>query len=153
MVVMGTMLSTSIDIDAAPDRVWQVLTDLAAYPEWNPFITRAEGEVRPGGRLTLRLQPVGGRGLTIRPTVLEAEPGRRFRWLGKLGVPGLFDGEHTFTITGRDGGVRLVQEESFRGLLVPVLARSLRRHTLPAFQAMNEALKQRAERTAADRAG
>ena len=150
---MGTRLSTSIDIDAAPERVWRVLTDLAAFPDWNPFITRAEGEVRPGGRLTLRLQPVGGRGVTIRPTVLEAEPGRRLRWLGTLGVRGLFDGEHTFTITDRDGGVRLDQDERFRGLLVPVLAGSLRRHTLPAFQAMNEALKQRAERTPADRAG
>jgi hypothetical protein len=38
-------------------------------------------------------------------------------------------------------------------VLVPFMARSLDRHTLPAFVAMNEALKQRAERAVAPRRG
>jgi len=48
---------------------------------------------------------------------------------------------------------RSAQTEQFRGLLVPFLARSLDRHTLPAFRAMNEALKQGAEHTVAPRRG
>ena len=60
-------------------------------------------------------------------------------------MPGIFDGEHSFTIEPLDGGVRLVQQEDFRGVLVPLFARSLDRRTLPAFERMNEALKQRAE--------
>ena len=144
---MGKQLHTEIEIDATPERVWQVLTDFAAYPQWNPFITRADGEARRGRRLTLRMQPAGGRGMTFRPTVLEAAQGRQLRWLGRLLVPGLFDGEHRFTIRPLgDGQVRLVQQEDFRGLLVPLLARSLDRRTLPAFEQMNQALKRRAER-------
>jgi hypothetical protein len=143
---MAKQLRAEIDIHATPERVWQVLTDLPAYPGWNPFITRAEGEVRQGGRLTLRMQPVGGRAMTFRPTVLEATEGRRLRWLGRLLVAGLFDGEHSFTIRPLgDGQVRLVQQEDFRGLLVPLLARSLDRRTLPGFERMNQALKRRAE--------
>jgi hypothetical protein len=154
MVSMSMQLSTSIDIDAEPGIVWHVLTDLDAYREWNPFITRAEGTVAVGQRLTLRMQPVGGRGVTLRPTVQEATPGRRLRWLGRLGVSGLFDGEHVFTLVSRpDGGVRLVQEEQFRGLLVPLMTRSLTTHTRPAFEAMNEALKHRVERTPAAQPG
>jgi hypothetical protein len=59
-----------------------------------------------------------------------------------------------FTIEPRgDGHVRLEQRERFRGLLVPLLARSLDRHTLPAFELMNQALKRRAERRSGTRAG
>jgi hypothetical protein len=154
MVRMPTELTTSIDIDSGPDEVWQVLTDLAAYPRWNPFITSAEGPVEVGSRLVLRMQPVGARPVTVRPTVLEAVPGRWLRWLGRLGMPGLFDADHTFTISDRaGGGVHLSQSEQFRGVLVPLMARSLRRHTLPAFAAMNDALKRRVEHTPVDAAG
>jgi len=78
--------------------------------------------------------------------VLEADPGRRLRWLGHLVAPGIFDGEHTFTIQPLgDGQVRLVQHEQFRGLLAPLMAGSLDRHTQPGFELMNQALKRRAE--------
>jgi hypothetical protein len=107
---------------------------------------QASGNARPGQRLTIRLQPVGGRGTTFRPTVLEVDPGKRLRWIGRVLVPGIFDGEHSFTIQPLGNGqVRLVQQEDFRGLLVPLLAGSLDRRTLPAFEQMNQALKRRAE--------
>jgi hypothetical protein len=149
---MAKQLRTQVDVDATPERVWQVLTDFAAYPQWNPFIVRAEGDARRGERLTLRMQPVGGRAITFRPTVLEAAPGRRLRWLGRLLVNGIFDGEHSFTIEPLgEGRVRLVQQEDFRGLLVPLMARSLDRRTLPAFELLNQALKRRAEQPASQR--
>ncbi|PQJ10866.1 hypothetical protein CJD36_012915 [Flavipsychrobacter stenotrophus] len=31
-------LYTEITIKAAPEKVWTVLTDFAAYPSWNPFV-------------------------------------------------------------------------------------------------------------------
>jgi hypothetical protein len=143
---MSKQLTSQIDIDATPERVWQVLSDFASYPQWNPFITKAEGHAQPRSRLVMRMQPVGARGVTLRPTVLEATPRRRLRWQGRYGMPGIFDAEHSFTLTPRmEGGVRLSQDERFTGVLVPLMARSLDRHTLPAFAAMNTALKHRAE--------
>jgi len=144
---MSKTLVSQIDIDASPERVWQVLTDLSAYPEWNPFIVRAEGQIEVGGRLTLRMEPEGGRAVTLRPTVTEATSGSRLRWQGRFGLPGIFDAEHEFRVEALDGGrSRLAQNERFRGLLVPAMGRSLDRHTLPAFMAMNAALKRRVER-------
>ena len=29
-------MRTSVDIDATPELVWEVLTDVPAYPEWTP---------------------------------------------------------------------------------------------------------------------
>jgi hypothetical protein len=143
---MGKQPHSTIEIGATPQRVWQVLTDFAAYPDWNPFITRASGTARSSQRLHLRMQPPGGRGVTLRPTVLEADPGRRLRWLGHLLLPGLFDGDHSFTIEPLgDRRVRVIQEEHFRGILVPLGAKSLDRHTLLGLQQLNQALKRRAE--------
>jgi uncharacterized protein YndB with AHSA1/START domain len=31
-------LHTEIEIDASAERVWDILTDFASYPQWNPFI-------------------------------------------------------------------------------------------------------------------
>src|SRR5262245_3175301 len=127
-------LRTEITIAAGAERVWQVLTDFAAYRGWNPFMLEASGRAAPGERLTIRMQPVDGRAMTFTPTVLEAAPGRRLRWLGRLLLPGIFDGEHSFTIEPAGGGVRFVQEEHFRGVLVPLLAKRLEKGTRPAFE-------------------
>jgi hypothetical protein len=122
---MGKQLHATIEVGATPRRVWQVLTGFAAYPDRNPFITRASGTARPGERPHLRMQPPGGRGVALRPVVLEADPGRRLRWLG--------------------------QQERFRGILVPLAAASLDRHTLPGLQQPNQALKRRAEQPSTKR--
>ncbi|HZD67610.1 MAG TPA: SRPBCC domain-containing protein [Actinomycetes bacterium] len=139
-----------IEIEATPERVWQVLIDFAAYPDWNPFfITRASGAARPSERLHLPMQPPGGRGATLRPIVLEADPGRRLRWLRHVLLTGLFDGDHSCTIEPLgDRRVRFSQQEQFRCILVPLAATSLDRHTLPGLHQLNQALKRRAERPA-----
>jgi hypothetical protein len=146
---MAKELRAHIEIDATPERVWRVLTDFEQYAEWNPFMTQAGGIPAVGERLTIRMQPVSGRAMTFQPRVLEADPGKRLRWLGRLLLPRIFDGEHTFTIQPLDGGrIRFIQEEQFRGILVPLLGRSLDRRTLPAFEQMNQALKRRSEQEA-----
>ncbi len=150
---MAKRLVTDVVIDAPPERVWAVLTDLAAYPAWNPFIVRAEGVMEPGRRLTLTMQPVGGRATTLRPRLVEVDAPRQLRWHGRVAMPGLMDAEHTFTLEPRGIGTRLIHQEDFRGVLVPFLAASLDRGTLPAFVAMNEALKSRAEHAASHTRG
>ena len=136
----------------AAERVWEVLTDFAAYHEWNPFIVQATGTPQPGQRLELKMRPAGRRATRFRPEVLEADPGRRLRWLGRILVPGLFDGEHSFTIQpAGPGRVRLTQHEEFRGLLSPLLLAMIAKPTLESFQQMNQALKARVERQAPSR--
>jgi hypothetical protein len=143
-------LRTEIEIAASPEVVWAVLTDFAAFPQWNPFIKEANGEQKVGGKLRIRVAPAGGKGMVFKLTVLAFETNRELRWRGRLGIPGLFDGEHGFTLEPIDGGrTKLTQREVFTGVLVPLLARSLDDHTKKGFEAMNLALKERAEKGAA----
>ena len=142
-------LNCEIDIQASDERVWQLLTDFASFPQWNPFIRRASGEPKTGTRLEVTMQPSAARGMAFRPTVLKAEPKRELRWLGHLLIPGLFDGEHSFTIEPLEANhVRFVQRERFTGILVPLFAHGLDTDTRRGFEEMNQALKMRAEQSA-----
>ena len=136
-------LCVAIDIEAEPETVWRHLTDLPAYAQWNPFITRASGDAQPDGRLELRMEPPGGRPMTVRPRVTTVSPGTVLEWLGHLGVPGIFDGRHRFDLFPTDTGTHLVQHETFTGVLVRPLRRSLDTHTRAGLEAMNTALRDR----------
>jgi hypothetical protein len=58
----------------------------------------------------------------------------------------VFDGEHVFELEPLDtGGTRFVHRESFRGILVPPLAKTLDTKTRRGFEAMNQALKDEVE--------
>jgi hypothetical protein len=140
-------IETEIDIAATAQRVWSILTDFTAYPEWNPFIRSIEGVLGKGQRLKVAIQPEGARAMTFRPIVLAAVADHEFRWCGRFVLPGIFDGEHYFhMLPGAPGSVRFVQGEKFSGLLVGFAKAGLDSKTKAGFIAMNQALKARAEK-------
>lgn len=137
---MRTVTGT-IELDAPPEEIWHVLTDTAAHSAWNPFITEFNGDLEVGNRIDVRIAPPGGKPMSFHPTVTDVEPGRKLAWLGHFLVPGLFDGSHSFTLEPLpDGRTRLVQSETFRGVLVWFSGRLLQK-TEAGFAAMNEALR------------
>jgi hypothetical protein len=137
-------IATAVDIDAPADAIWRVLVDFDAYPDWNPFIRRLVGEAKVGARLDVTAQPAGRKPMTFRPTVQVAETNRELRWLGRVLVPGIFDGEHAFVIEPLANGCRLRHEETFKGILVPAFGAMLD-DTARSFAALNDALKRRVE--------
>ena len=140
-------IETAITIDAPPEAVWATLTDFAAYEQWNPLITSAEGTATTGTRLRNTLENNGST-MTFEPRITVAEPARELRWIGRFLAPGIVDGEHYFLLEGlADGRTRLVQGEQFRGALVPLAGTSL--DVRDGFDAMNRALKERVEQQAA----
>ena len=141
-------ISVTTEINAPAEVVWAQLADTAAFADWNPFMPRLDGALSEGERLQVRITPPGAKGMTFRPTVTAAEENRKLEWLGRFLVPGLFDGRHTFLLEPTASGCRLTQEETFTGVLVPLLASTLAK-TEEGFRQMNEALKERAERVAA----
>ena len=139
-------IQAEIAIASTPERVWSIRADFSAYSSWNPFIRSIEGVVEKGKRLTVSIQPVGGKAMTFRPTVLVATPNVELRWLGHFLFRGVFDGEHYFQFApSTPGRVRFIQGEKFSGLLVSLAKATLERGTRAGFVAMNQALKTRAE--------
>ena len=138
-------ISAAVDIAATPEQVWAVLADLDSYCEWNPFIQSASGQLAEGATLTLRLVPSQGRAMTFRPKVLAAQPGVLLRWIGRLIMPGIFDGTHQFALEDLGGHTRVTQSETFRGILIPFTGKTITQ-TETEFNKLNQALKQRAER-------
>ena len=133
-------IDTTVDINAGKDAVWDVLTDFASYQEWNPGM-RIEGAPEVGTKLAVHMTG----GMSFKPKVLAATPGKELRWLGKLGLRGIAAGEHYFVLTTNDDGTtRLNHGERFSGALV-ALARGGSANSGTAYEAFSQALKQRVE--------
>lgn len=146
---MATELHAATWIAASPEQVWQILADLASYPDWNPFVVWATGELFEGERLTVRLHPPDSRPVTVRPRLSSVVPGQELRWAASLGPRGLLDGDHTFRLQPLGRGTHFVQHERFTGALVPVLLPHRADRIQQGFEEMNAALRTRAERLAA----
>lgn len=134
--------ATSTSIHATPERIWSLLTDAAAYPQWNSTIDKVDGRIAPGERITVHAKINPGRAFPVK--VAELVPNKRMVWSG--GMPlGLFRGERTFTLTpAGNGTVGFAMEEVFSGLLSPLIERSIP-DLQPAFEEFAAALKKRAE--------
>lgn len=136
---------TEIGIDRSAAAVWAILVDIDRWPEWNPF-ARASGRLAVGEKLHVEIRPPGKRPMSFRPTVVRLDPGRELRWLGHLVLPGLFDGEHGFRVEPEaDGRCRVAHFETFGGLLAGPILWLAEEATRQGFEAMNLALKARAE--------
>jgi uncharacterized protein YndB with AHSA1/START domain len=123
-----TTVSVAVEVDASPQRVWEVVSDPANLPHWNRHIVRVTGV--PAGGLDrgvsyvteMRFLGVHGR---VAAEVLEWQPPRR----ASIRLSGLLDATVTSTVEPLDGGrTRLehVVEYRFRGALGDVAAASLR---------------------------
>lgn len=139
-------LRASVDIRAMPEEVWRVLLDFPAYLEWSRYLLSVEGPPVPGSFLRLRIGHTEREFRLVKALVLQVTPGKIFRWLANLGVPGLLDREHGFFLEHLfNGGTRLRQTVSFGGFLAPFLWRRLEPFTSDGLADFNNAIKQRVE--------
>jgi hypothetical protein len=138
-------VGTEIEIDATPERVWQVLTDYAGWSEWNPLLYRAVGRLGVGERVEIAFQGPGSKEVSAPCTVINVEPKRAWTWTYSIISPLLFRGEHSFAVEPTDSGQvsRFAHTELFKGLLVPLFVNEA--ETRRGFEGMDRALKARVE--------
>ncbi len=94
--------------------VWEVLTTFDEYPDWNPFIREISGELSEGSRLSVSIQPVGGHPMDFQPSLIKADKNHELRWIGRVLLRGIFDGEHYLIIEKiSEEKVNLIHGENF----------------------------------------
>lgn len=140
---MKAKIETQIDIKSTPEKVWEVLIQTSRYPSWNPFVKSLSGTLKVGERIRIQLP-----GMRFKPVVTGLEVNKRFSWLGKLFITGIFDGHHQFELKDNGDFTTLIHKEDFKGILVKWFMKNKLEETRIQFEQMNLALKRRVERDA-----
>lgn len=106
-----------VTIAAKPDVVWALLTDAAAYPQWNSTVTSIEGTIAPGEQIELRAKIDPKR--TFELTVSAFEPNRTLVWEDGGNA---FKGVRTFTLTtNEDGTTEVTMAEVLTGSMMGMI--------------------------------
>ena len=135
----------STRIAAPPETVWAVISDIAAWPTWNPEIRSVtfDGPLKPGSEFRWRSGPSS---LVSRLEVVD--PPREIAWTGRtMGIRAV----HVFRFEEADGGTLARSEESWSGLLPSLLRSFSRRRIQRAIDHALGTLRSEAERRAAER--
>jgi hypothetical protein len=130
-------------IQAAPEAIWRVLTDAPGYPGWNSTISRVDGSIALGEKITVHAKVAPGRAFPVKVAAFDAP--RRMVW--SSGIPlGLFKGERVFELRPTaGGGVEFTMREDYSGWLAPLITQSIP-DLQPAFDEFAACLKARVER-------
>ena len=134
--------TSGITIAASPEIVWDVMSAIEDWPQWNPDVkeARLEGPVAEG--FVFRWKAGPGR---ITSTLVVVDPPREIGWTGTtLGVRA----EHVWRLEARNGGCAVTTEESWDGPLVRVFRRWSQRTVEKALRDGSAHLKAEAERRA-----
>jgi len=133
--------AAAITIQAAPDTVWEILTDAAGYPRWDKTMNRIEGRLALGEIVKFHTK-LSDRAFPVRVT--ECRKAEKLVLTG--GMPlGLFRSERTHSLMAAgDGQTRFATEEVFSGPMLPIFGRTIPDLT-ENFQGFVVALKQAAE--------
>jgi hypothetical protein len=138
-------IETKINIESNTKSIWQELINFEEYKNWNPAIYEVSGVLNEGEILKIVVK-INGSKMVFKPKILKYKENSELRWLGKLFIPKIFDGEHYFIVKDNfDGTSTFIHGENFSGILIPFFKKMIL-DTKKNFEAMNEELKKRVEK-------
>ena len=141
----GIRIEDRIGIQAPAELVWDILADLGRWHEWNPTYPQAAGQIRIGEVVTLTLALPGQPPQALTPRIMDWVPNEQLHWQLKM-MGGLIKTLRYFEIEALGEASTVVDNgEIFGGLMGPSLGKRMGRSVRRGFQAMNAALKDRAE--------
>lgn len=136
VVLVGYLLpvkhetTVSAHVPAAPERVWEALTDVAAYPKWRGDVTAVEMLPADSGRVAWREQ--GKNGAISYATELTEAPRRLVTRITDKSLP--FGGAWEFDVTpdGTGSRVRITEHGEVYNPVFRFVSRFIMGHTATA---------------------
>lgn len=134
-------------IKAPREVVWQVVSELHHYQDWNSQLALLDGQVAEGQRVRLRLRPLWYRTFTFKPVIHRYEAPHSFGWKGMTMLPGILDGEYLFILKAEGTQTtRLIFHQRYTGQLAFLMPRlGLYRDVRKSCIKMNAEIKRRTE--------
>jgi len=130
-------------INASPAKVWSVLTDAAAYGEWNSEILGIDGRIALGERIRAQVKLGSGVVRKVGLRVTRLDDTATMEWTG--GLPfGLFVGLRTFTVAPAGNGTKFHMHIRMSGPLASLIGKSVGDRQ-PEADSFAASLKSRAE--------
>jgi uncharacterized protein YndB with AHSA1/START domain len=154
MAAEGVEGQATIHIDASPENVYAMISDVTRMGEWSPETDRCEWlDGATGPAVGARFKGSNKRGIvrwSTKPTVKVADPGKEFTF--EVGSPGKEDTRWSYKMTSRGGGTELTESfESLRYVLFFKIVSPPKRRKVHLQQGVEKTLqriKQVAERSA-----
>ncbi|HCT94845.1 MAG TPA: SRPBCC domain-containing protein [Rikenellaceae bacterium] len=142
--IMHREIDAWIDIDAQPEKIWEVLVDFKSWETWNSFIPLVEGNLKEGERIRIKVVTPDMKPMIFVPEVYEVIPFKKILWGGSF-LRIIYSGDHAFLLElTSDGKTRFRQIERFRGPMVLFMG-SMIKKTEIGYNQMNLALKKQVE--------
>lgn len=138
-------IATAIDIAASPERVWSVLTDLASYAAWNPYLVRIEGDAVPGTTIMVHAVARPGDDPVVQPVNIISVTFPDMAWEGGTPDRSLWKGDHRFRVSADGDATRFDHFEHFSGSKAPRILAAYADIIRQNFIIFNAALKSRCE--------
>ena len=138
---MSLKLEHRLGIQAPAEAIWDVIADISGWPRWNPLYPEADGVLRMGSRLTLKLALDGQAPRVINPTIIDWVPNEQILW--RLTMAGGLVKSTRYMEIEKLGETACIfsNGELFEGVLGPTIARRMRPAIRAGFAAMGEAVK------------
>jgi len=140
------VIEHTLEIAAPAATVWAVISDLASYPAWNPFVVACASTLEPGTPIAMRVRVFPFFAQPQRERIFEHVPGRRLSY----GIPmrpfGALASSRSHTVEASAADcTRYVSHFELSGWLAPVVSLLLGGRLGHGFAAMSDAIKARAE--------
>jgi len=137
-------VQTQITINTTAEKAWKVLTDFEKYPEWHPYISKIEGNLKKKSKIKVTYKKNDHEDGVFSAYIIENEENKKLSWGGSLGF--IFRAKHYYMIEpiGIDS-IKFTQGEYWKGIFGGMYGKKIYEDTTRKFELMNCKLKEMLE--------